>query len=68
MVVDTRNRYETAIGTLLERSTLKRQFSEFPEWAEKLAADPASRPKKLAMFCTGGIAARNQAPDENNGV
>ena len=29
-------------------------FREFPEWAAQLAADP-DRPKKLAMFCTGGI-------------
>ena len=56
MVVDTRNRYETAIGTFAGAVDPETDsFREFPEWAEKLAADPEGRPKKLAMFCTGGI-------------
>ena len=57
MVVDTRNNYETAIGTFkgaVDPETTN--FREFPEWAEKLAKLPADeKPKKLAMFCTGGI-------------
>lgn len=57
MVIDTRNRYETAIGSFrgaVDPAT--DNFREFPEWAEKLAAmAPDQRPKKLAMFCTGGI-------------
>lgn len=55
MVIDTRNGYETAIGTFegaVDPQT--DSFREFPEWAARLAADP-ERPKKLAMFCTGGI-------------
>ena len=55
MVIDTRNAYETAIGTFdgaVDPQT--DSFREFPEWAAQLAADP-DRPKKLAMFCTGGI-------------
>ena len=55
MVIDTRNGYETAIGTFegaVDPQT--DSFREFPEWAAQLAADPG-RPKKLAMFCTGGI-------------
>ena len=57
MVVDTRNHYETAIGTFkgaIDPETTN--FRDFPEWAEKLANLPADeKPKKLAMFCTGGI-------------
>lgn len=55
MVIDTRNGYETAIGTFegaIDPQT--DSFREFPDWAAQLAADP-ERPKKLAMFCTGGI-------------
>ncbi len=57
MVVDTRNNYETAIGTFkgaVDPNTTN--FRDFPDWAEKLSALPADKkPKKLAMFCTGGI-------------
>ena len=55
MVIDTRNVYETAIGTFDQAVDPQTDsFREFPEWAAQLAADP-DRPKKLAMFCTGGI-------------
>lgn len=57
MVVDTRNSYETAIGTFagaVDPET--KHFRDFPAWAETLAALPEDqKPKKLAMFCTGGI-------------
>ena len=57
MVVDTRNHYETAIGTFkgaVDPET--KSFRDFPQWAENLANLPNdARPKKLAMFCTGGI-------------
>ena len=57
MVIDTRNSYETAIGMFagaVDPETTN--FREFPGWAETLAhMDDASRPKKLAMYCTGGI-------------
>ena len=56
MVIDTRNRYETAIGSFagaVDPGT--DSFREFPAWAEQLAAADGARPKKLAMFCTGGI-------------
>ena len=57
MVVDTRNNYETAIGTFkgaVDPETTN--FREFPDLPEKLANLPADeKPKKLAMFCTGGI-------------
>ena len=64
MVIDTRNAYETAIGTFdgaVDPQT--DSFREFPEWAAQLAADP-DRPKKLAMFCTGGI--RCAVPDQSS--
>ena len=57
MVIDTRNRYETAIGSF--RGAVDPEtdsFREFPAWAAELAdRDAATRPRKLAMFCTGGI-------------
>ena len=57
MVIDTRNRYETAIGSF--RGAVDPEtdsFREFPGWAAELASrHDTSRPRKLAMFCTGGI-------------
>ena len=55
VVVDTRNDYEVAIGTFkgaLDPQT--KSFREFPAWAEVNKAQ-LTRPKKMAMFCTGGI-------------
>ena len=58
VVIDTRNSYETAIGTFdgaLDPGT--ESFREFPEWAEQtlrpLLEEQGSR--RIAMFCTGGI-------------
>ncbi len=57
LVIDTRNSYETAIGMFdgaVDPQTTN--FREFPRWASGLAKQPdATRPKKLAMYCTGGI-------------
>ena len=56
MVIDTRNIYETAIGTFdgaVDPQT--ESFRQFPDWAARLAADTGNRPTKVAMFCTGGI-------------
>lgn len=58
VVIDTRNDYEVAIGTFrraIDPGT--RSFREFPDWFrahrdELLGAD---KPRKVAMFCTGGI-------------
>ena len=55
MVIDTRNVYETAIGSFdgaVDPQT--DSFREFPAWAQSLA-QAGDRPRKLAMFCTGGI-------------
>ncbi len=57
MVVDTRNDYEVAIGQFKGAvNPLTKTFRDFPKWAAQLATLPKdSRPKKLAMYCTGGI-------------
>jgi UPF0176 protein len=54
VVVDTRNRYEIAIGTFpgaVDPGT--RSFRQWPAWvAEQLEPQ---RNRRVAMFCTGGI-------------
>ncbi|MBT6565551.1 MAG: hypothetical protein HON06_01605, partial [Candidatus Puniceispirillum sp.] len=57
LLVDTRNHYETAIGMFAGAvDPMTTNFREFPEWAHSLANQPANRrPKKIAMYCTGGI-------------
>jgi len=54
LVLDTRNRYETRIGSFSGALDPKiGQFSEFAAYARQ-ALDPVRHPK-IAMFCTGGI-------------
>ena len=58
LVIDTRNRYEVAIGTFenaVDPETAS--FRDFPAWIENYMADlpEEKRPKNIAMFCTGGI-------------
>jgi len=58
LVIDTRNRYEVAIGSFegaLDPGT--DSFREFPAWAERQLRPlvEQQRPKRIAMFCTGGI-------------
>lgn len=57
MVIDTRNTYETAIGMFKGAVDPKTSnFRDFPSWAQALANQHVGeRPKKLAMYCTGGI-------------
>lgn len=53
-VIDTRNDYETEIGTFegaLDPGT--KSFREFPEWWQQNAH--RFHNKRIAMFCTGGI-------------
>lgn len=55
VVVDTRNDYEVAIGTFEGAVDPKtKSFREFPAWAEAHESE-LRKPKKVAMFCTGGI-------------
>ncbi|MCC0029390.1 MAG: rhodanese-related sulfurtransferase [Brucellaceae bacterium] len=54
VVVDTRNSYETKLGTFrnaLDPQTLT--FREFPDWVKRNRNVLAGR--KVAMYCTGGI-------------
>ncbi|WP_048647469.1 rhodanese-related sulfurtransferase [Nitratireductor soli] len=54
VVIDTRNGYETAIGTFAGAEAPKTDsFRDFPAWAENNLDRLKGR--KLAMFCTGGI-------------
>ena len=53
-VIDTRNRYEIAIGTFDGSiSPGTDSFSEFPKWWE--ANEERFQNGRIAMFCTGGI-------------
>ncbi len=55
VVIDTRNDYETAIGTFagaVEPGTTN--FRDFPAWFEQNRGRFGNSPK-FAMFCTGGI-------------
>lgn len=53
-VIDTRNTYETVVGTFQNAIDPKIEtFTEFKRFVER-EMDPA-RHKKIAMFCTGGI-------------
>jgi UPF0176 protein len=54
LLVDTRNAYETAIGTFKNAvDPVTETFREFPEYV-KQNLNP-DKHKKVAMFCTGGI-------------
>lgn len=58
LVIDTRNNYEYAIGTFehaVDPATTT--FRQFPQWVEEnvKSLPIEKRPKKIAMFCTGGI-------------
>ena len=58
LVIDTRNSYETAIGSFegaIDPCT--ESFREFPQWAEDSLRPLVERKgsKRIAMFCTGGI-------------
>jgi UPF0176 protein len=53
-VIDTRNDYETEIGTFKNALDPKtKEFHEFPDFVQK-HLNPAKH-KKIAMYCTGGI-------------
>ncbi|PCI57358.1 MAG: hypothetical protein COB36_02675 [Alphaproteobacteria bacterium] len=54
ILIDTRNDYETKVGMF--EGTIDpdiKIFTEFPDWVEKNL--DATKDKKVAMFCTGGI-------------
>lgn len=58
LVIDTRNDYEGEIGAFagaVQPNT--RSFRDFPDWfrTEGRVLMAARRPKRVAMYCTGGI-------------
>ncbi len=55
MVIDTRNKYETLLGTF-DKAVDPRTatFRQFPKWVEDNLAQ-IDKQKKIAMFCTGGV-------------
>jgi UPF0176 protein len=58
IVIDTRNKYEVAIGTFegaIDPKTTS--FRDFPEWFRSVRQDllGSGRQPRVAMFCTGGI-------------
>ena len=58
LVIDTRNSYETAIGTFngaIDPGT--ESFRDFPQWADTTLRSLMKQKgsKRIAMFCTGGI-------------
>jgi UPF0176 protein len=58
LVIDTRNKYEVAIGTFegaVDPATTS--FREFPDWVDNYLGQlkDGEKPKNIAMFCTGGI-------------
>jgi UPF0176 protein len=61
MLIDTRNDYEVGIGTFKGAINPNTDtFREFPSWVDQWVAEniehaPSGAPKKVAMFCTGGI-------------
>lgn len=62
IVVDTRNRYEVAIGRFenaLDPSI--ESFAEFPAYVDRSLTDRRERP--IAMYCTGGIRCEKASAD-----
>ena len=57
-VIDTRNAFEVELGSFRGAIDPKTEsFREFPDWvrAHRGALEAGGRPKRVAMFCTGGI-------------
>jgi UPF0176 protein len=53
IVLDTRNVYETAIGTF--EGAIDPKLNEFREWSAFLQNSDLPRDKRILIFCTGGI-------------
>ena len=71
IVIDTRNDYEVQIGSFegaIDPQTTS--FREFPEWfrAKRAELEAEGRSPKIAMFCTGGSAAKSTAFARAEGV
>jgi len=56
LLIDTRNDYEVEIGTFAGAINPHiKSFAELPAWLQTQGLLDASKPRKVAMFCTGGI-------------
>ncbi len=68
VLLDTRNWYETRIGTFKGAIDPKtEEFSEFSEFVNKKAeAGEISRDQKIMIFCTGGIRCEKAIVEMNN--
>ena len=56
LLVDTRNDYEVELGTF-DRAINPRiqSFAQLPDWLQAQGLLNPAQPRKVAMFCTGGI-------------
>lgn len=68
VLLDTRNWYETRIGTFKGAIDPKiEEFSDFSEFVNKKAeAGEISRDQKIMIFCTGGIRCEKAVVEMNN--
>ena len=56
LLIDTRNFYETEIGSFAEAINPKaKNFTELLKWLSENMLTTENKKKKVAMFCTGGI-------------
>jgi len=53
VVIDTRNRYETAIGAF--KNAIIPPIKHFSEFSDFVAGSEIPKDKKVLMYCTGGI-------------
>lgn len=53
VVLDTRNWYETKIGTF--KGAIDPKLNEFSEFSDYLKTSPIAKEQKVLIFCTGGI-------------
>ncbi len=56
LLVDTRNDYEVELGTFGRAINPRIQsFAQLPDWLQAQGLLNPAQPRKVAMFCTGGI-------------
>jgi len=56
LLVDTRNDYEVELGTFARAINPGIQsFAQLPDWLQAQGLLDPDKPRKVAMFCTGGI-------------
>jgi predicted sulfurtransferase len=61
LLLDTRNDYETKIGTFRNAEIPKiKNFREFPQYVSKLEPEKINKP--IVVFCTGGVRCEKAMP------